>query len=372
MKIENAKVFKGDCFCAEDIFIDGDRFVIKSSDSEPSIDATGLYAIPGLIDIHSHGAVSNDYSDSDVFGINKMLEYEAKNGITSICATTMTLSFDHLKNACENIKNAGTKNGSKIVGINLEGPFVSLSKIGAQNPKYVMKPDAEFFRKLNEISGGLVKLLAVAPEENGAMELIDEVANEVNISIAHSSADYDTAMEAFKKGANHITHIHNAMPPIIHREPSIIGAGADCDSVYAEMICDCVHIHPSTIRQTIKMYSSDRICFISDSMMATGLSDGKYSLGGLDVNVSGNLATLVDGGAIAGSVTNLYKCMVSAVKNCEIPLEIAVKCSTINPAKSIGIFDEIGSIDVGKKADLVLLNEDLEIVSVYKDGQKIN
>mgnify|MGYP000119765601 CR=1 FL=1 len=184
------------------------------------------------------------------------------------------------------------------------------------------------------------------------------------VSIAHTAADYDTAVEAIEHGASHATHLYNAMPPLHHRNPGVIGAVRDSEKCHAELICDGVHIHPSVIRATFAMFGAKRMILISDSMRATGLEDGEYTLGGQAVTVRGPLATLHDG-TIAGSATNLMDCMRFTVRQAGIPLEEAIMCATANPAKEIGIYDEAGSISAGKRADFVLLNDDLDIVSVY-------
>ena len=195
--------------------------------------------------------------------------------------------------------------------------------------------------------------------------------NKVNISLAHTNADYDTAMAACKAGANHAVHLYNAMPAFSHRAPGTVGAVFDSKDVMAEIICDSIHIHPATVRATFQMMGADRMILISDSMRATGMPDGQYTLGGLDVKVVGKLATLVLDGAIAGSATNLMDCMRTVVKKMDIPLETAVACATINPAKSLGISDQYGSIEAGKKAHIVLLDSGLELQAVIKDGKRI-
>ena len=214
-----------------------------------------------------------------------------------------------------------------------------------------------------------MKFIGIAPEESeDAVSFIKEVKDEVHVSLAHTNADYDTALTAFRAGADHAVHLYNAMPPFTHRAPGVVGAVADCDHVWAELICDGVHIHPATVRATFKMLGDDRIVLISDSMRATGMPDGVYTLGGLDVQVNGNRATLVSDGALAGSVTNLMDCMRTAVKKMDISLESAVKCATINPARCLGIDKDYGSIAAGKYADLVLLDQDLNIKQIIKKG----
>lgn len=335
------------------------------------LDASGLYVIPGLTDIHFHGCVGYDFCDGTTEALDKMAEYQMRNGITTICPASMTFPEDVLKKIFENAAAYQSKGAADLVGINMEGPFISMEKKGAQNGAYIHRPDAEMFFRLQEAAGGLIKLCDIAPEVEGTMECIEAIADDVRVSLAHTAADYKTADQAFQKGATHVTHLYNAMTPFSHREPGVIGAACDHEDVMVELICDGVHSHPSTVRTTFKMFGDDRIIFISDSMMACGLGDGQHKLGGQDVTVKGNVATLTELGNIAGSVTNLMQCMKTAVRDMHIPLESAIKCATVNPAKAIGIYDEYGSLSVGKKADAVLLTKDLEIKYVIKSGKVV-
>lgn len=372
MLIKNVLVFTEDCrFVEKDVYVEGERIADTASDSEV-IDGSGCYLIPGLMDIHFHGCVGHDFSDADPEGLKAMAEYELKNGVTSICPASMTLSEEVLASVCENAKayRDSWKPGqaSRLCGINLEGPFIAMSKKGAQNPKYVTPPNSKMFQHLIDASGGLVKLTTLAPETEGAIDFIKEFSPKVRISIGHTDCDYDTAREAFLAGASHVTHLFNAMPPFTHRKPALIGAAFDTSKVTPEIICDGIHIHPSSVRTAFGMFGDDRMILISDSMMATGMQDGDYSLGGQAVKVTGRLATLEDG-TIAGSATNLLDCMRTAIQKMEIPLESAVKCATINPAKAIGEDKEYGSIKVGKYADLLLLKQDtLELKNVISHG----
>jgi N-acetylglucosamine-6-phosphate deacetylase len=283
----------------------------------------------------------------------------------------MTLPEPVLAEACRNMAGLSAPNGAALVGINLEGPFVSPHKLGAQNPDYVMNPDAALFRRLQAAAGGLVKLLAIAPEVDGGLAVIRELSGEVVCSLAHTAADYGVAMDAFACEARHVTHLYNAMPPFSHREPGVIGAAFDTPACMVELITDNVHIHPSVVRATFRMFGDDRVILISDSMMATGLTDGLYELGGQPVRVEGKTARLERDGAIAGSVTNLMNCMRTAASEMGIPLYSAVKCASVNPAKSIGVFDRRGSITPGKYADLVLLDESLAVKQVFLRGRAI-
>ncbi len=376
MVIKHALVFTEDCrFTEKDVYVEDGRIADTASDTEV-IDGSGCYLIPGLMDIHFHGCVGHDFCDATTEALNAMAEYELKSGITSICPASMTLSEEALTAVCDNARSyrdswkPGTT--ARLCGINLEGPFIAMSKKGAQNPKYVTPPNAEMFQHLIDAGDGLVKLTTIAPETEGAIEFIRQFSPQVRMSLGHTDCDYDTAREAFLAGASHMTHLFNAMPPFTHRKPALIGAAYDTKKVTPEIICDGIHIHPSSVRTAFSIFGDDRLILISDSMMATGMPNGDYSLGGLDVKVTGRLATLEDG-TIAGSATNLMECMKTAVKQMEIPLESAVKCATINPAKAIGEDRDYGSISVGKFADLLLLKQDtLELQTVISHGTVVS
>ncbi len=378
MIIKNASVYTEEGrFLPKDIYIEGGKFVgskEKVTDST-EIDGTGCYAIPGLTDIHFHGCVGHDFCDGTREAIDAMAAYEASVGVTSIVPATMTLGEDTLLAVCKAAKSyqeEGPKEKrARLCGINMEGPFVAHCKKGAQNGAYICKPDIAMFDRLNGASGNMVKLIAIAPEEEGAIEFIEKKHGEVVISLAHTAADFDTAAEAFGKGASHVTHLYNAMNPYTHRAPGLVGAAVDSPWAEAELICDGVHIHPAAVRTTLKMFGDGRVIFISDSMMATGLEDGDYSLGGQAVKVVGNLATLADG-TIAGSATNLMDCMRTAVLKMGVPLETAVKCAAVNSAKSVGIYHEFGSITPGKCANVVLLQKDgLSVKQVVLEGKPL-
>ncbi len=372
MIIKNVQVFREDqTFEPGQIVMEDGKFVETAVHDTEVIDGEGCFAIPGLIDIHFHGCVGDDFCDARPEAVQNMADYEASIGVTSICPATMTLSEDELMEIMKVAAEHKNGRGAKLVGINMEGPYISGKKKGAQAGDYIRPCSAAEFRRLQKASGNLIKLVDIAPENDGAMEFIEEMKDEVVISIAHTTADYETAKEALDKGASHITHLYNAMPPLNHREPGVIGAARDDEKCHAELICDGVHIHPSVVRATFAMFGAARMILISDSMRATGLTDGKYTLGGQDVFVKGQLATLADG-TIAGSATNLMDCMKTAVQKMGIPLEDAVACATANPAKEIGIYDTCGSITAGKSADLVLLDKDLNVKAVYVDGKAIS
>ena len=340
------------------------------------IDGKGNYAIPGLIDLHFHGCKGDDFCDGKKDALGRIAEYEASVGVTAIAPATMTLPVEELEHilqvAAEYKKETRDCHKADLLGINMEGPFISHVKKGAQDEKNILPCNVEICDRFLKASEGLVKFIGVAPEESSnAIEFIKEVSSRVNVSLAHTNSDYETAMAACKAGVNHAVHLYNAMPAFSHRAPGVVGAVFDSKDVMAEIICDGIHIHPSVVRATFQMMGADRMILISDSMRATGMPDGQYTLGGLDVKVVGRLATLVSDGAIAGSATNLMDCMRTVVKKMGIPLETAVACATINPAKSLGVEEEYGSIEKGKKADIVLLDSNLELTAVIKDGVKI-
>lgn len=364
MIIKNALVFTLEQgFVNKDIKIKDGRFTDEDIAEDIVVDAQGNYLIPGLVDIHFHGCAGHDFSDGTPEALEAIAAYELKNGITSICPASMTLSEETLTGVCENAYTYYTKpesdkpEGSRLCGIHLEGPFISMEKKGAQNPAFVKNPDVAMFNRLQESAHGLVKLITIAPETEGAEAFIRELSSKVHISVGHTCSDYDTAVKAFELGADHVTHFFNAMPAFTHRAPGVFGAAFDEKHVMPEMICDGVHINPSAVRVAFSLFGKERMIMISDSMMATGMEDGDYSLGGLPVKVCGNLATLKDG-TIAGSATNLMDCVRTVVKKMEIPLETAVRCATYNPAKAIGVDDVCGSIETGKYGDCVILSKD--------------
>ena len=365
MIIKGGKVFQEDgSFLEQAIYINDHRLVDKAEyqDDGEVIDAEGLLVLPGLVDIHSHGAAGEDFSDGNPEGLKKILQYEKRCGITSYCPTSMTFPKERLRQIFASIKGAQTEEGATVVGINMEGPFLDPAKKGAHVEKWIAAPDVAFVRELNQDADGLVRLVTLAPNMDGAEEFIKEMHEEVCISLGHTAADYDCASRAMKLGAHHVTHLYNAMQPFGHRAPGLIGAAMDDPECMVELICDGYHIHPSAIRAAFRMFGPERVILISDSMRATGMENGTYELGGQEVTVKDRKAVLKDG-TLAGSATNLYGCMCKAVEF-GIPLEQAIMAATANPARSIGIFDRVGSIRIGKQADLLLVSENLELKRV--------
>lgn len=366
MIIRNGNVFQEDgSYQKKDLYVENGRLVSGESEvsDKEEVDASGLKVLPGLVDIHSHGAVGHDFSDADAPGLKKILRYEKAQGITSYCPTSMTLPMEQLIRIFASAAEVeADESCARIVGLNMEGPFLDPGRRGAHEERYIQKPDIGFFRECQRASGNKIRIVTVAPNMEGAEAFIRELKDEVVISIGHTGADYDCAARAMRQGAHHVTHLYNAMNPLGHRAPGVIAAAADDPQCMAELIGDGIHIHPSVVRNTFRMFGRERIVLISDSMMAAGMENGEYELGGQRVIMKDRKAVLEDG-TVAGSATNLYECM-RCVIGMGVPECAAILAATRNPAKSIGIYDEVGSLTPGKRADLVLADEKLKIVRV--------
>ncbi|HPE15995.1 MAG TPA: N-acetylglucosamine-6-phosphate deacetylase [Oscillospiraceae bacterium] len=367
MRIVGGLVFDPDSgFAPRTVFTADGR--ITEDGGGPCLDAGGCYVIPGLTDLHFHGCRGADFSDGDAAGLRTMAEYELSRGVTQICPACMALPPDDLLRACAAAVHAGSgASGAELVGVNLEGPFLSPAKKGAQKGDWLLPPDFILFRRLADASEGLVKLVTVAPELPGALDFIRRAAKEVTVSVGHTAADYETALSAFDAGAREVTHLFNAMPPFLHRAPGPAGAALDRPDVRAELICDGVHLHPAAVRAAFRLFGKDRIVLISDTMRAAGMPDGRYTLGGQDVTVEGPRAALADG-TLAGSVTDLMACLRTAV-SFGIPLRDAVTAAAVNPAKVLGLYDRFGSLEPGREANLVVLDGDLDIRAVVFRGE---
>ena len=377
MKITGALVFGEDRkFHEKDLYVKDELITDSGAEGEEVIDASGCVAIPGLIDIHFHGAMGEDVCDGNAEAFEKIAAYEVSRGVTAMCPATLTLPVDDLKHVLSLGAEFAAKGNSKLsdlVGFNMEGPFISPVKKGAQNAEFIRKCDPGIVDEFYEASKGLLKIIGLAPEENPEFEkYIEAVSDKVVVSLAHTNSDYDTAIKAFKAGACHAVHLYNAMTGMSHREPGVVGAVFDSKHVTAELICDGIHIHPAAVRATFEMMGPERMILISDSMRSTGMPDGEYDLGGLAAIKKGREVRLKDGGAIAGSGTDLMDCLRTVVLDMGLPLEIAVAAATINPARRIGISDKYGSLEPGRLADIVLLDKTtLKIKKILRKGSPV-
>ena len=375
MRITGGKVFDLEQgFVARDLCTDGSLISAISGDDQV-LDASGCYVIPGLVDVHFHGCVGEDFSDATAEGLQKIADFELSQGVTYICPAGMTLPEDQLTKICENTAAHRAKNsgGAEVVGAHLEGPFLSMAKKGAQNGNFLHAPDIDMLRRLQKAAQGSVKLVTVAPEEPNAMEFIRGASQDgITVSVGHTAAGYEIASAAFGAGATHATHLYNGMPSLHHREPGVIGAAFDAPGTRVELICDGIHIHGSVVRLTFQMFGKERVVLISDSLRATGMPDGRYPFGGQEIEVHGNRATIADHPeTLAGSVTSLMGCLRQAVQF-GIPLADAVRASSYNPAQAIGMDDRAGSLENGKEASIVLLDEkDLSIRTIVFKGSKV-
>ena len=327
--------------------------------------------IPGLVDIHVHGCAGADFSDGDYAGLVRMARHLARRGVTSFAPASMTLPYDALDkafHAAARLCREDLADGARLMGIQMEGPFLSREKRGSQNPAYLRLPDWDRFLRLYDAAEGLLRIVDVAPELPGAVEFTRRASEKCRVSVAHTAAGYDQAAAVFDAGATHLTHLFNAMSGIHHRHPGPIGAASERENVTAELICDGIHVHPSAVRMAFRLFPG-RICLISDALRCCGMADGSYSLGGQEILLSGGVARLT-GGAIAGSAADLYQCMRRAV-SFGIPREQAVWAATALPARVIGRESETGAIADGRAADFVICGGELEPEAVYLGGKRL-
>lgn len=377
MILKNATVFNGDFEKVRaDVAIEGERISkIGDLSGEDELDLTDMTVMPGLIDIHIHGCGGADAGDATPEALETMSQTLVKNGITSFCPASMTLSFEELTKIFANIDEMKNKvGGAYIHGVNMEGPYIAMSKKGAQNPLYVRNPDKEEFKRLFDGCNGSIKVVDIAPECDGGDEFIKEIQPICPVSIAHTDAGYDEAVHAIELGVRHITHLFNAQSGLHHRKPGVVGAAFDIGKekgVRAELICDGFHIHPATLRIAFRAMGEDGTVIVSDSMKAAGCPDGDYDLGGQPVYVRDGKALLADG-TIAASTSNVYKELKNVI-SFGIPEKQAVKSATINPAKAIRADRETGSIEEGKLADILVVDKDYNIKLVIVKGKiKVN
>ena len=338
-----------------------------------AIDLKGATVIPGLIEVHSHGNSGADFSDGDYEGLKAMARYYAECGVTSFAPASMTLPYDVLEKAFANARKLVDENieGLSVLrGIQMEGPYFSYKKRGAQNADYLKEPDFDGFKKLYDGCGGLITIVDIAPELPGASEFVAKAKDLCTVSIAHTDCTYDDAKAAIDAGVTHLTHLYNAMPGITHRAPGVIPAGVENPNVQAEIICDGFHIHPAAVRLAFTMFKN-RMVLVSDSGRCTGQSEGyQFDLGGQIAELRGGVAKLAGTDTIACSASNMWKCLQNVLA-WGIDEAEAVRAATYNPAKAIGAHKVVGSIETGKVADFIITNSDYSEKRVFLGGKEI-
>ena len=332
------------------------------------IDAEGGYVAPGLIDIHIHGYLGEDVSDGNAQGIFKMANGIMKNGVTAFCPTTMTVSTDEINRALDVVRSLKEEsknwNGAEILGVNLEGPFINPKKKGAQAEEYIKAPDGDFVIK----NADVIRLVTMAPEIEGGYEAIKRIREncDVAVSVGHTDATFEQALEAIDAGATHITHLFNAQTPLHHRNPGVVGA-ALLENVTAELIADTFHVHKGLF-ELLARVKGDNLVLITDCTRAGGMPDGEYSLGGQPIFVKG-VECLLEDGTIAGSVLRLNDAVKNYKNNTSLPLWKAVAAASLNPARAIGVDDRKGSLEPDKDADIIITDDDFNIKKTIIGGK---
>lgn len=355
-------------------FEDGKIVAIGKLDNvEPIFDTDGV-VLPGFIDEHIHGAGGADAMDGTEEALQTISEYVAKEGTTGFLATTMTQSPENIGKALKNVKTVrekGEYKGAEILGVHLEGPFISPKHVGAQPLEYVAKPAPETFDKYNEISGGNIKVVTLAPEVEGGLDLVKHLAKiGVVASIGHTGAKFSDVEAAVAAGATNVTHTYNAQTPLHHREAGVVGAAMLIDELNCEMICDTIHVSVPAIKIFVKNKPHDKFTLITDAMRAKGMPDGLSELGGQQVFVKNGEARLSDG-TLAGSVLKMNVAVKNLVEKVGVSFTDAVDFASANPAKNLGLYDERGSIEEGKRADFAVMDKDYNILCTVIGGKVV-
>ena len=341
----------------------------KLPENAEIIDAKGGYVAPGLIDLHIHGYLGRDVCDADEDSMKIISKKLLANGVTGYLPTTMTVDMKVIRKSlevCRSLMNESKSwDGSAILGVHAEGPFISEGKKGAQDAKYILKPDASFVKEYSDV----IKIITLAPEtDENDFSAIREICKDtdVTVSMGHTSADYDTAMASTRAGVRHTTHLFNAMTPLAHRAPGVVGAALNSD-VSCELIVDTFHVSAALYDMIYKI-KGRKLCFITDCLPAGGLPYGEYTLGGSKI-VSRDIVCRLEDGTVAGRVLHLNEGVWNAFTNSSIPLHECVNCASLNPATVLGIADRKGSIEVGKDADVIITDGNFKVMKTIIAGE---
>ncbi|EAE8345849.1 N-acetylglucosamine-6-phosphate deacetylase [Listeria monocytogenes] len=376
--IKNVKVCKDNGLIDVSVVTEGHRIkevfpnnktISEQYSEEPIFDGNGGLLIPGMIDVHIHGAKNYDMMDSSTESIQAVSMACAETGCTSFLVTSVSSSLEDLIQMIRQTKKViGKEKGAKIAGIHLEGPYLNIEKKGMQNPAHLRHPDLKEMKKIFDEADGLIKMVTIAPELPGGIELIDFLKKRgVVVAVAHSNATYEEAQDAFEKGASHITHCFNAMPAIHHRAPGLVAAALENDSISVQAIVDGVHLHPGIVRLIHKIKGPDKMVLTTDALQAMGVGDGEYIFGGHQVTVTEGVARLQDRTLASSTVTMNKSLRLS--NEFGINLQDTIQMATSTPADILGM-KKLGRIEKGYIADLVLLDEKFEVLSTWINGEK--
>lgn len=376
--LKNGMVYRNHEFAKTDVLLGGRTICAVGDDLQADgakvVDVAGAYVVPGFIDVHTHGAVGVDVNGASAEDFEKICRFQATQGTTSWQGSILTDTREQTL-ACigeYNTWKAMEHEGADLMGIHLEGPFLCADYKGAMPEHLLQKPNMELLKEYQDAAHGDIRYITVSPEVEGIPEFIPEMKKlGMVVAIGHSGADYDTARKAIANGAMASTHTGNAMKLLHQHFPAIWGAVLEDDNLYCEIICDGRHLHPGTVRLIIKTKGLDRVVAITDSIMAAGLPDGDYKLGVNDVVVVDGDAKLKSDGTRAGSTLTTGKALLNLLEFTGKPLEQILPLLTENPAKLIGVYDRIGSIEEGKEADVVVLDKDCQVIRTYSKGKEV-
>jgi N-acetylglucosamine-6-phosphate deacetylase len=378
-------VFKGNLVLSDKILengtvvIEGGRIIGvfpsaagQAFEGSDVVDFCDHYIAPGLIDLHLHGAMGRDVMDGNIAGLQEIAAYQAGTGVTGFVATTLAAALPQISDAVMGVKAAQTKPlPSEILGLHLEGPFLSFEKKGAQNPEFIRPIDLEAMSTILELCAGIKSIITVAPEMGDNLSFIPAFREGgLVVSIGHSAATYELAMTSFERGVAHATHLYNAMSGWLPREPGVIGAVLDSDRVTAELIADGIHVHPAALRMAIRQKGIERICLITDSLNAAGLGEGESRVGGLEVVVRKGQARLKESGTLAGSILTLNQAVKNVIDWTGVSVPQAVRMASLNPARVLGLDGQMGSIEANKLANLAVFDRDFNVLTTILRGRE--